>query len=267
MNTATKRTLSTLALVTLVPALAWAQDAAELAKKLSNPVASLISVPLQFNYDQDIGSANGTRTIINVQPVIPSSLSPKWNLITRIITPIVFQSDVSGASGSQSGLGDMLPTFFFSPKAPTSAGIIWGVGPVFLLPTATDDLLGAKKFGTGASALMLKQSGPWTIGGLVNHIWSVAGDANRPDINSTFVQPFLTYNTKTATSFSVNSEATHDGNSGTWSVPINATISQIFRPGGQLISVGGGVRYWAQSPDSGPQGIAYRMMLTFLFPK
>jgi hypothetical protein len=137
------------------------ESADELAKKLSNPVASLISVPMQYNVDFDIGTANGTKHYLNVQPVIPHSLSDDMNLTTRVIVSVIYQDDVFGDSGDQFGLGDTTPSFFFSPKEPVG-GWILGAGPVFLLPTATDELLGGDKWGAGPTVLALQQ----TPGGL-----------------------------------------------------------------------------------------------------
>ena len=240
----------------------------DLAKKLANPVAALISMPFQLNYDSDIGATdNGSRWLMNIQPVIPLSINDDWNLINRTILPVISQSDIALGSGSQSGIGDIVQSMFFSPAAPSKSGWIWGVGPVFLLPTGSDDLLTADKWGLGPTALALKQVGPWTVGALVNHIWSVAGDDDRADINSTFLQPFVSYTTPTAVSFTINSESTYDWESKQWAVPVNFTVAKVTKFGKRLVSVGGGVRYWATSTDTGPEGWGGRLFVTLLFPK
>jgi hypothetical protein len=247
---------------------ASAGAAAELAKKLANPISSLISVPIQVNYDENIGPREkGSQLRINIQPVIPISLNDNWNLISRTILPIIDQDDILFEGRGETGLGDIVQSLFFSPKAPTSGGLIWGVGPVALLPTATDDELGGEKWGLGPTVVALKQEGPWTFGMLANHIWSVAGDDDRADVSATFVQPFLSYITKTHTTLGLNTESTYDWNAEQWSVPVNLTVNQLLKLGTQPIQLGGGVRYWAESPDNGPEGWGFRFQLTFLFPK
>jgi hypothetical protein len=249
------------------PALAQ-QDSAELAKKLSNPVAALISVPFQFNYDHDIGPADdGEKWQLNVQPVVPIELNEDWNVISRTILPVVYQDDIAPGANSQTGIGDIVQSLFFSPKAPTSGGWIWGVGPVFLLPTGSDDLLTADQWGAGPTAVVLKQEKGWTYGMLANHIWSFAGDDDRSDVNATFMQPFLSFTTPTAWTYGLNTESTYDWENEQWSVPVNATVSKVTRVGGQLVSVGGGLRYWADSPDNGAEGLGARFFVTLLFPR
>ncbi|MDT8389487.1 MAG: transporter [Lentisphaeria bacterium] len=242
--------------------------AAELAKKLANPISSLISVPLQLNYDENYGpNDEGSVSKLNIQPVIPMSLSEDWNLITRVIIPVIDQNDLPAKGQGESGLGDITASLFFSPKAPTSGGWIWGAGPVALLPTASEDVLGGEKWGLGPTAVILKQMGPWTVGGLVNHVWSVEGEDDRADINATYLQPFVSYITKTKTTIGISVESTYDWEGEAWSVPVNATVSQLLKIGPQIFQVSAGVRYWAESPDNGPEGWGARAQLTFLFPK
>ncbi|AAZ26771.1 hypothetical protein [Colwellia psychrerythraea] len=244
------------------------QDKESLAKELSNPVAALISMPLQLNYDENIGiDDKGSRTTLNIQPVVPFSIHDDWNIISRTILPVIEQSDIYSGAGSQSGIGDIVQSVFFSPKALTSNGWVWGAGPVLLLPTGSDDLLTADKFGLGPTAVVLKQQGPWTYGALGNHIWSVGGSDNKADVNATFFQPFLSYTTPTATTFALNTESTYDWESKQLALPINMTITKVISLGDQLISVGGGVRYWAKSTDNGPEGVGFRLIFTMLFPK
>lgn len=245
---------------------ASAEDA-DLAKQLSNPIASLISVPFQFNYDTGYGSEDGSKATVNVQPVIPISLNEDWNLISRTILPIAWQNDIAGDTGSQFGLGDTTQSLFFSPKAPGPGGLIWGVGPVLLLPTGTDPLLSGEKWGAGPTGVVLKQSGPWTYGVLANQIWSFAGDDDRSDINATFLQPFISYTTKDAWTFALNTQSTYDWEAEAWSVPINFMVGKLVTINKQPINFQAGLRYWASSPDGGPDGFGARFAITFLFPK
>jgi hypothetical protein len=246
---------------------AGTDDAAELAKKLQNPVASLISVPIQSNWDTGIGSADAKRYTLNVQPVIPVEISPQWNVIVRTIVPYIdAESPTAGAGQTTTGLGDIVQSFFFSPKAPTADGWIWGAGPALLYPTASKDSLGSEKFGIGPTAVVLKQSNGWTYGVLGNHIWSVLGNDARANVNATFVQPFASYTTKTFTTYGINTESTYDWTNRKWTVPINVSVTQLVKLGGQPMSFALGLRGYAKAPDGGPDW-GVRLVFTLLFPK
>lgn len=239
---------------------------ADLAQQLSNPVADLISVPIQLNYDENIGlEDDGSRWTMNIQPVVPVSISENWNVILRTILPVISTDGIPSGSGSKEGLGDTVQSFFFSPKAPTASGWIWGAGPVFLLPTSTDDRFGAGEWGVGLTGVALRQQGQWTYGGLANHIVDVGG--SDVDINSTFLQPFLAFTTANAWTYTVNSESTYDWEAEEWSVPLNFTLAKLVRFGKQPVSIGAGVRYWAESSTNGPEDWGARFIMTFLFPK
>lgn len=168
--------------------------------------------------------------------------------------------------GVQNGLGNIVQSFFFSPKEPTSGGLIWGLGPVIQVPTATNDL-GLDQWGLGLTAVVLKQSNGWTFGALANHVWSVTGNDTYGQSSATFLQPFISYGTPKGTTYGLNTEATYNWAASEWSVPINATISQLVKISGKPVQLTGGVRYWADSPDGGPTGWGARLGVTYLFPK
>jgi hypothetical protein len=240
----------------------------DLAQQLTNPLAALISVPIQGNYNGGIGpEEDGDQVFFNVQPVVPITLNEDWNLISRTIVPIVYQDDIFPGAGEQFGLGNTTQSLFFSPSKPVN-GIVWGIGPVFYLPTNTDDLLGPDKWGAGPTAVALWMGEGWTVGVLANQIWSFAGDSSDANINSTFIQPFVSYTTKEQWTFTLNTESAYDWETDEWSVPINAVVSKLVRFGKQPVSLFAGARYWADSPDdTGPEGWGARFGVTFLFPK
>ena len=248
-------------------------SAEEVAKKLANPVAAMISVPIQPNYQPNMGlDDEGSQWLTNIQPVIPIDLNDEWNIISRTIVPIVSKDSALTGDGRQTKVGDIVQSAWLSPKAPTKNGWIWGAGAAFLIPSGSD--FSVKKWAAGPTGLALRQDGPWTYGGLFNHLWDFAGSditngngdvLNR--VNQTFMQPFLTYVTPQSVTFALNTESIYDWEREQWTVPINFVITKVIKVGSQVMSVGGGLTYWAEAPEAGPEGFGVRILCTFIFPK
>lgn len=243
---------------------ARAQDS-DIQKQLSNPIASLTLLPIQVNYDARIGpERDGHRITTNIQPVTPFKLDSRLTLVVRTILPVIGQNDIFPGAGEQFGLGDTLQSFFFVP--PTVNGFTWGAGPAVLWRTGTDALLTSGKWAAGPTAVALQQTGPWTVGALVNHVWSFAGDEDRADVSSTFIQPFIAYAASGGWTYTLNTESSYDWVADAWSIPINFMITKLTKFRDQPVSIQAGLKYWADSPDSGPHGVGGRLALTFIFP-
>ena len=241
-------------------------EAAELAKQLSNPVASLVSMPFQFNWENGVGPGEDTRMVLNFQPVMPFSLNPSTNIIARVILPYVSQPSLAPGADPASGFGDVVFSLFFSPARPK--GVIWGLGPVVSLPMSSDPFLGSGKWGFGPTGLLLKQAGPWTMGVLANHVWSFAGDSDRDAVSQTFIQPFLAYGTKGGVTLTVQSESTANWNAPSgeeWSIPINGVLSKVVRLGQRPMSIAVGAGYYVDTPEGGPEW-KIRSAVTLMFP-
>lgn len=243
----------------------------ELAQKLANPVASLISLPIQTSYTDGWGpDGKGSQFLMNVQPVIPFQLNDDWNLISRTILPIIRREKIDPRHKVQGGIGDVVQSVFFSPAKPQNGWILGG-GPVFLLPTGTNDL-SSKKWGTGPTGVALKQiklgSGHLTFGGLANHIWSVGGSDEVTDsVSRTFLNPFLNYTNKNALSFVLMSESTYDWDREEWEIPVFLECIKMGSIGRQKISYGGGVFYNFDRIGYGADDFGFRFVFTMLFPK
>jgi hypothetical protein len=250
-----------------------------LVKAVQNPVASLISVPLQNNSNFGIGPYNRTAYVFNIQPVIPVRLSEKVMLINRIIQPIVWQPYAQQDTGGQFGFGDMNPTFFLSPANPGK--FIYAAGPAFILPTATSSQTGQGKFSIGPSVAGLMQPGRWTLGVLVNNLFSVAGSSHRPDVNQMLVQYFINYNLKknyyltsspivtanwnaTGTLDAATGNDTTGGN--VWLVPFGGGVGRVMRLGPQPINWS--VQFYGNAIH--PQGgspWSFKLQIALLYPK
>ncbi len=238
----------------------------EMAKAVQNPIASLISLPLQNNTNFNLGPQEKTQNVLNIQPVWPFSIGENWNLITRTIMPVISQPEILPGTDRTFGLGDITFTSFFSPK--DSGKLIWGVGPVLVLPTATDDVLGTDKWSAGASVVALTMPGRWVIGSLINNVWSFAGSGDA-DVNFFTWQYFINYNLPngwyltSAPIITANWEAS-SGNK--WTIPFGGGVGKIFRIGKQPVNASVQAYYNVEKPDFGADW-QLRCMLQFMFPK
>jgi len=257
-----------LLLCLMLPALkAAAESDEEIVKKSLNPVADMISFPMQFNQDHGIGTTDDARrTWINLQPIIPAELNKDTNCVIRTIIPIIKADSPDPGGETESGMGDILQSFFISPQDPGN-GWIMGFGPAFLYPSARNNALGSDKWCAGPTGVLLRQESGFTYGLLFNHLWSFAGNDNRENVSATFLQPFLGYTTKTYTTLMVNTESTYDWKNSQWTVPVNIMLNQMLKIGaGQPISLQLGYRTYTEAPEYGPDW-GLRFAMTFLFPR
>lgn len=244
--------------------LAAQQTDAELAKAAQNPIANMMSFPVQNNTSFNIGPFDRTQNVLNIQPVLPFA---DGRLITRTIIPIVWQPQILTEDETSVGLGDIQLTAFYSPA---SKGFMWGVGPILTLPTG-GEMRGTQKWGIGPSFIMLAQPGPWVIGFLMNNVWSFAGDENANDVNQFLTQPFINYNFGTsgwylscAPIITANWKAT-EGNK--WTVPLGATVGKLSRIGGKLpLNIQLGAFYNIVKPEWGAEW-STRVQVQILLPK
>lgn len=236
----------------------------DLASKLTNPVADLISVPFQYNYDTNIGlDKKGTANTLVVQPVIPIKLNSNWNYIVRPIVTLEAANNINGFSGT--GAGPVLLETFFSPRS--SGEFIWGVGPVISTPSLSGNNFGTAQTGIGLSGVGLIMKAPWTVGLLTYNTWSAGGDATYGTANNLFYQPFVSYVTKNAWTYSLNTQSTFNWDARRAQNPMNATVSKLVKFGETPVSLSVGARYYLSSVPGGASGWGARASITFMFPK
>lgn len=239
-------------------------DTQSLAQAAQNPLANMISLPFQNSTDFNFGPKDKTLNTLNIQPVIPFQVSDNWNVITRTIIPVVSQPGILPGDDRETGLGDSTITAFLSPN--NSGSLIWGVGPVALLPTNTDDRLGADEWGAGPSVVLLTMPGQWVIGTLLSNVWDINGDTS---INSLTWQYFVNYNFSGGwylTSSPIMTANWKAESGEEWTVPVGGGFGRIFRIGKQPVNAQFQYFYNVEKPElTGDWSI--RAQLQFMFPK
>ena len=242
-------------------------DAAALAKQTQNPIADLISLPFQFNVNFGVGSHDRASAVLNIQPVIPFSLSDDWNLITRTILPVTYLPSLGPGGDEEFGIGDIQFTGWLSPKG--DSGFMWGIGPVLRFPTASDDSLGSEKWSAGPSFVAVVMEGPWVAGGLVQNVWSFAGDSDRSQVNEFLLQPFVNYNLEGGWYLSSSPLITANwdrDSSDQWLIPVGGGFGRVFKIGQQRVNVSLQSFYNVAKPSEGPDW-SMRFQFQLLFPK
>jgi hypothetical protein len=254
--------------LTFISSLAHAGEPSkeDLAKAAQNPIANMISLPLQNNVNTGIGPDDETQNVLNIQPVYPFSLGDNWNVITRTILPVISQPDAMTGEGRVNGLGDINLSAFFSPS--DSGAITWGVGPALVMPTATDQMLGPDRWSGGLAAIALAMPGNWVVGAMVSNVWSFAGSGDS-DVNFFTCQYFINYNLPNGwylTSSPINT-ANWEADSGEqWTVPLGGGVGKIMKWGKLPVNAQIHAYNNIESPENGPDW-QFRAQLQFLFPK
>lgn len=239
------------------------EDAAALALKSANPVANMISVPIQLNLGFGTGEYKRPSQLLNLMPVIPFNLF-SWRVINRIIIPISNQPDSTENGGYYTGLGNINYSMMFVP--PSKGKIQWGFGPAFNIPSRSNKYLGSDAFGVGPAIVFVLTSGNWVAGVTANNVWSFASDKN---LNQLFLQYFIHYNIKKGWYLDSGPMLTANWNAPEgeqWTVPVGAGFGKVFKAGNQSMKLQGEYYYNVVAPIGAPDW-TIQILFVLLFPQ
>ena len=245
----------------------WAQESSEIAKQAQNPIASLISVPIENDFNPQTGIKKDDSYVLELKPVIPVRLSNDWTMITRTVIPVIQVPDLAPGVDGTAGVGDVQLSLFLSPAK--AGAVIWGAGPVISFPTASQEILGTKKVSVGPTVVVLRSQGHWLFGTLVQNLFSVAGPAARPDVNQMLLQPFANYNLRHGwylTSSPIITANWEVSPNQRWVVPVGGGVGKIVHFGKLPVNMYTQFFRNVESPD-GTTHWSARFQAQLLFPK
>jgi len=240
----------------------------ELAKRSQNPIEDMVNVPVEENLDYQLGPNNRAQSTLKIEPRIPAHVLPSWNIVTRTIIPLTYKPNTMATTGGSSGLGDVNPTFFLTQAHP--GPVIWGVGPDFELPTATQTSLGTGQWSVGPSLALVAKLKPWTLGFIASNIWSFAGESGRSSVDKGSLEYFIHYNLANGWSLKTSPTVTAEWNKSSgdvWTVPVGGGAAKVFKLGSKIaINASLAAYVYAAKPSDGPDW-ELRCEASFLFPR
>ena len=236
----------------------------DLSQALENPLARVLSIPLKFSFEKGGGIAgDGQLSTTRFNPRIPIHINDDLHIISHSTFSWVSQSDRI-APGRGEGFTDLFQSFLLSPERPGFEKVYGGLGPSFLLPTASGEQPGTDKYSVGPSIALYRQARGWTAGLLLSHVWSVAGDEDAMDVSTTLIAPLVSYTLPSSTTFSMSSETAYDWSRRSWGLPLNFSVGQLVMIGKRPVKLALGTTYFAGGRDGLPEW-AYNVQVTMPF--
>ncbi len=240
----------------------------ELLQKLANPLAALASFGMTSDFDYHVGPEEaGHRHTSTLQVTLPLSLGENWNVVSKTITPFVYQEEIFPGADTQFGVGDLTQVVYLAAVQPGRRGWVAGAGPLLRIPSSSDELLSSEKWSLGPSLALVRQHDDVTLGLIGGHVWSVAGDEDRPDISVTTLEPFITWRTEGLWNLSLRTTASYNHKEDEWTVPLILSVEKLASFLTRPVTITFGLRYWAEGPDAAPHDFGFRFGVTLVLQK
>lgn len=232
----------------------------KIAADLANPLSSVTTIAGQLRLEFGNGPDDEINEQVRLQPSFFKPFSDQSAFLMRTIVPLQFKDWPT----DQAGLGDISLVPYYVPD--TTRDLFAGFGAALGIPSATDDTLGSEKWTAGPAAIVAKTGQPITFGGLIQHVWSYAGDGDRGDVSATTVQPFLTYLIGNGWASSLNMEASYnwEADQDPWVIPLSMGVSRAVNLRGKFLNVGLATIGYLDKPDYAADW-ELRLNVTYVF--